>query len=231
MGTESSGGFRNINISDCIVKPSIHPKKPTGNMNERGIAGVSLEIVDGGIMEGVSVNNITIEGTNCPVYVRLGGRNRKYMEGIDTPEIGSMKNIIISNVTAYNSGNYGCSVTGIPGHNVENIQLNNFNITQIGGLEKGDYLPSMDVVDELVKGYPQPTGWKNLPVSGLFLRHVKNVSVNGFMIQTIKKDPRPAIMADDVHNLRINNVSIGDNCSYGVPFIQRNVTKAIINFD
>jgi polygalacturonase len=231
MGTESSGGFRNINISDCIVKPSVHPEKPTGNMNERGITGVSLEIVDGGTMEGVSVNNITIEGTNCPVYVRLGGRSRKYMEGIDTPEVGSMKNIIISNITAYNSGNYACSVTGIPGHNVENIQLNNFNITQIGGLKKGDYLQSMDMVDESIKGYPQPTVWKNLPVSGLFLRHVKNISVNGFMVQTIEKDPRPTIMADDVHQLRINNVIIGDNCSDGLPFVQRNVTKASINFD
>lgn len=232
MGTESSGGFRNINISDCIVKPSLHTIKPANvNMNLRGITGISLEIVDGGVMEGVSVNNITIEGTNCPVFVRLGGRSRKYMEGIATPEIGRMKNIIISNITAYNSGNYGCSVTGIPGHNVENIQLNNFNITQLGGLEKGDYLQSMDKVDESIMGYPQPTVWKNLPVAGLFLRHVKNVSVNGFMIQTIKEDPRPTIMADDVHQLRIQNVTIGEHCSFGAPLIQRNVTKPSINLD
>jgi polygalacturonase len=231
MGTESTGGFRNINISNCVVKPSLHPDKPTGNMNARGITGVSLQIVDGGIMEGISVNNITIEGTNCPVYVRLGGRSRKHKEEAKTPEIGSVKNIIISNITAYNSGNYASSITGIPGHPVENIQLNNFNIVQLGGVKEGEYLPTMDSVEEFVDGYPQPTNWKNLPVAGLFIRHVKNISVNGFSIDTIDKDIRPTIMADDVDHLRIKNVSIGDNCSFGKPYISRNVTNANIQFE
>ena len=62
MGTESTGGFRNINISNCIIKPSIHPEKPDPSRNPSaiGITGLSLEIVDGGIMEGISVSNLTI---------------------------------------------------------------------------------------------------------------------------------------------------------------------------
>jgi len=54
------------------------------------------------------------------------------------------KNIIISNIGTYNSGNYGCSATGVPRHHVEDIQLNHFTIAQMEGLEKGEYLPSME---------------------------------------------------------------------------------------
>lgn len=87
------------------------------------------------------------------------------------------------------------------------------------------------MVIEAITGYPKPTVCKNLPVAGLFLRHVKHISVNGFMIQTLQKDPKPTIMADDVHQLSIKNVTIGDQCSSGAPFIQRNVTKPSINLD
>ena len=231
MGTESSGGFRNINISNCVVKPSIHTKIPKGNMYWEGIVGVSLQIVDGGTMEGISINNITIDQTMCPVYVRLGGRGRKYVADMETPEVGSVKNITISNITAYNSGNWACSVTGIPGFKVENVQLNNFNIIQKGGVKEGDYLASFDDVKEDIKGYPQPTNWKNLPAAGLFIRHVNNISVNNFTIRTLENDPRPTIMADDVNGLTIKNLIVGEKCSAGKPLVKRNVTNCVTDFE
>ena len=226
MGTESTGGFRNINISNCIIKPSVHPDKPdpARNPSAIGITGLSLEIVDGGVMEGISVNNLTIEGTKCPIYVRLGGRNRKHRVDAPEPATGSMSNITISNVTAYNSGNFGCSVTGIPGHKVENVRLNNINIIQQGGLEEGDYLISLNDVKEDVKGYPQPTVWGNLPVCGLFMRHVDGISVNNFSINTLKPDPRPLFMAHDVNDMIINGVSAGNNVDVELPFFKKDVT-------
>lgn len=232
MGTESTGGFRNINISNCIIKPSIHPEKPDPSRNPSaiGITGLSLEIVDGGIMEGISVNNLTIEGTKCPIYVRLGGRNRKHKPDAPTPNVGRMSNITISNVTAYNSGNFACSVTGIPGHKIENVRLNNINIIQQGGLEAGDYLKSLANVSESVKGYPQPTVWRNLPVCGLFMRHVEGISVNNFSINTLKPDPRPLFMAHDVNNLAIKGVKAGNNVDIELPFFKKEVTNYKIEY-
>ena len=232
MGTESTGGFRNINISNCIIKPSIHPEKPDPSRNPSaiGITGLSLEIVDGGIMEGISVNNLTIEGTKCPIYVRLGGRNRKHNLDAAEPTVGRMSNITISNVTAYNSGNFACSVTGIPGHKIENVRLNNINIIQQGGLEAGDYLKSLAYVSESVKGYPQPTVWRNLPVCGLFMRHVDGISVNNFSINTLKPDPRPLFMAHDVNNLVIKGVNAGNNVDIELPFFKKEVTNYKIEY-
>ena len=232
MGTESTGGFQNINISNCIIKPSVHPDKPdpTRNPSAIGITGLSLEIVDGGVMEGISVNNLTIEGTNCPIYVRLGGRNRKHRVDAPEPATGSMRNITISNVTAYKSGNFGCSVTGIPGHKVENVRLNNINIIQQGGLKDGDYLKSLNDVKEDVKGYPQPTVWGNLPVCGLFIRHVDGISVNNFSINTLKPDPRPLFMAHDVNDMKIRGVSAGPNVDVELPFFKKDVSSFKVEY-
>jgi polygalacturonase len=215
MGTESTGGFRNINISNCIIKPSIHPEKPdpSRNPSDIGITGLSLEIVDGGIMEGISVSNLIIEGTKCPVYVRLAGRNRKHRIDTSEPTVGSMSNISINNITAYKSGNFACSITGIPGHKIENVKLSNFNIVQKGGLSKGDYLATLEDVDEKVKAYPQPTNWGNLPVSGLFIRHVDGITVNNFSIDANEYDPRPIFMAHDVDGISISDVLVGKNCN------------------
>lgn len=53
-----------------------------------GITAISLEVVDGGIMDGVSIDNIVIEGTECPLYVRLANRGRKYIDEAPVPPIG-----------------------------------------------------------------------------------------------------------------------------------------------
>src|SRR5690606_33689700 len=124
-GTESTGGFRNITISNCVVKPSRSETKPIFNTPRHGITGISLEIVDGGTMEGISISNITIEGTECPLYIRLGNRARKHVVDARTPPVGIMRNISITNLIAYHTGNFSSSITGIPGHHVENLQLSN----------------------------------------------------------------------------------------------------------
>lgn len=205
-GTESTGGFKNISISNCVIKPSTNQHPPIYG-TARGIAALSLEIVDGGVMDGVSISNISIEGNDCPLFIRLGNRARKHTAAAPEPGVGSMRNIVISNIVAYNTGNYCSSITGIPGHQVENVSLSNIQITQRGGLKAGEYLADLSKVDEDEKGYPQPTAWKELPSSGLFIRHAKNIQVNGLMLHTAAPDPRVPVMAADVNGLQLRAVS------------------------
>lgn len=210
-GTESTGGFKNISVSNCVIKPSINKDAPIFG-TPSGIAGLSLEIVDGGIMDGVSISNITIEGSQSPLYVRLGNRARKHTESAPEPGMGSMKNIVISNIVAYNTGNYGGSITAIPGYYVENVSLNNIQFYNKGGIRKGDYKAEVNQVPEDEKGYPQPTVWKELPASALFIRHAKNIQVNGLMLHSYAPDIRSPVVAVDVHGLQISNIAqIGNN--------------------
>jgi polygalacturonase len=222
-GTESTGGFRNISISNCVIKPSRNTEPPIYGTT-RGIAGLSLEIVDGGAMEGISISNIIINGTDCPLYVRLGNRARKHTAAAAAPPVGTMKNIVISNVTAYATGNYTSSITAIPGHYVENISLSNIQFFNKGGLQPGSYKRTVDEVKEDEKGYPQPTAWKELPSSGLFIRHAKNVQVNGLMLGAAAADPRPPVMAEDVDGLQIAQVARIANCEADVFFVGKRVS-------
>ena len=84
LGTETNGGFRNINISGIVVKPSSdQQEKFFGQWI--GSSAISLEIVDGGTLENVNVSDFTVEGTESPIFVRLGNRGRGYL----IPEQGS----------------------------------------------------------------------------------------------------------------------------------------------
>ncbi|HEU4471073.1 MAG TPA: glycosyl hydrolase family 28 protein [Flavisolibacter sp.] len=204
-GTESTGGFKNISISNCTIKPSRNTEPPIYG-TQKGIAGLSLEIVDGGIMDGVSISNISIEGTDCPLFVRLGNRARKHTAAAPQPPVGKMRNIVISNVVAYNTGNYSSSITGIPGHYVENLSIYNVQFYSKGGVKAGGYISDVMKVKEDEAGYPQPTAWKELPSSGLFIRHAKNVQVSSLSLGSQEMDPRTPVIAVDVKGLSIQNV-------------------------
>jgi hypothetical protein len=201
-GTESSGGFKNISISNCVVKPSISPEEPFFHTPKIGITGLSLMIVDGGTMEGITVNNLSIRGTMSPIYIRLGNRARRYTAGIDSPAVGKVRNISLNNIVAYDAGSWGVSITGIPDHPVENISLNNIQIFTKGGVKKGEY---NEIVSEDEKGYPQPTVWKNLPAFGFFIRHAKGVSITNYVLGLKQPDDRVPVMVEDVSGLRIES--------------------------
>lgn len=216
-GTESTGGFRNITISNCVIKPSRNKEKPIYGYPE-GITGISLEIVDGGIMEGVAISNITIEGTACPIYIRLANRARKHIPEAPEPPVGKMRNISISNVVAYGSGNFCSSITGIPGHSIENISLRQIHLYNMGGVKEGEYIAGLKEVKDDEKGYPQPSRWGNLPSSGLFIRHVKNIQIDGLRLGSEQADPRVPIIAGDVDGIRIENIAKIKNSTAGTFF-------------
>lgn len=205
-GTESTGGFKNILISNCIVRPSVCPTEPVFRTPRIGQVGIALEIVDGGIMDGITVSNIIIEGTACPVYVRLGNRARKHTDEAPAPPRGKMRNIFLSDINVYNAGNYSSSITGIPGSPIENITLNNIRIVNHGNLKPGEYISDVSKVPELEKEYPAPDRWKNLPSSGFFIRHVNDISLHNVTLRSQATDPRVPVIADDVDNLYISNL-------------------------
>ncbi|WP_343306350.1 glycosyl hydrolase family 28 protein [Chitinophaga niabensis] len=205
-GTESTGGFKNILISNCIIKPSACPTEPIFRTPRIGQVGIALEIVDGGIMDGITVSNIVIEGTECPIYVRLGNRARKHTEEAPEPGRGTMRNVSLSDINVYNAGNYCSSITGIPGSPIENITLNNIRIINRGGLRQGEYTSDPLKVPELEKEYPAPDRWRNLPSSGFFIRHVKHISLNDVTLGSLAADPRIPVIADDVEELKISDL-------------------------
>lgn len=205
-GTESTGGFKNIMISNCIVKPSKCITEPVFKTPRIGQTGIALEIVDGGIMDGVTVSNIVIEGTECPIFVRLGNRARRHKPEAPLPPFGTMRNISLSNITAYHTGNFCSSITGVPGAKIENIDLENIRLANKGGLKNGEYRSSLASVTEKEKDYPDPTEWGNLPSYGFFIRHVKDISLTDVTLRSDASETRVPVLAADAERLTINNL-------------------------
>lgn len=224
LGTESHGGFRNISISNIVVKPSMDTEPIYGL--PKGISGITLGMVDGGILEGVTISNIRIEGTHVPIYMRLGNRARKFYDGQPEPGVGVFKDVIISNVIATNvQSPIGCSITGIPGHNVENVSLNNISIEFPGG---GTIQDAEKIIPELEDHYPESTKWGTLPSFGIFIRHAQNITLKNIELRLKTEDHRPAILCDDVKLLNIAGLEIGSGVLSRNALIFRNVDEGII---
>ncbi len=203
MGTESLGDFKNIVITNCVIRKSgvMIPLY----MRDIGLCGIALETVDGADVENIIVSDIVISGVYTPLFVRLGNRARgQELIAPDQKKVGTMKNIAITNITGIAERPPEASITGIPGHNIEGLTLQNISITIPGGYNK---MLIVDTVPECEKDYPEVKMFgSKLPSYGLFIRHVRNLTLNNVRLYFIQEDVRPAIIFDDVKHVVLNNV-------------------------
>lgn len=207
MGTESNTGFKNIAISNIVIRPSEVTDKSIEGA-PRGHTGIALETVDGAVIDGITITNITMDGPICPIFIRLGNRARGYYPGqkIDAP--GSLKNVSISHVMARNAGKNGCSITGIPGYPVENISLSDITIEFEGGGTLENFLND---VPEKEKSYPEFDMFGDLPAYGFYVRHAKGIHFSGIKLKTLQEDYRPAIVMSDVSRCNLDNLLVGSS--------------------
>jgi polygalacturonase len=186
FGTESNGDFKNITISNCVFE------------NSRGIA---LESMDGSNVEDVSISNITMrDASSSPIFMRIGSR----MRGPADASIGHIRRINISNMVAYNSNaDYCALLSGIPGHYIEDVKLDNIRIWYAGG---GTKEQALLVVSENEQVYPDPQMFGILPAYGFYIRHLKNIEISNIEVYFQKDEYRPAFVFEDVQGINMINV-------------------------
>jgi len=185
FGTESSGGFRNCTVANCTF---------------RSCRGLALEEVDGGIMDNITINNITMmDVPDYAIYVTTGRRNR-------TPDLTTNsrgRNILISNVIADGVGRMsGIQIMGLPGQPVEGVRIENVRLTSEGG---GTAEDAARQPGELGTGYPEPRKLGVLPAYGVYARHVKDLELANITVDYQKNDLRPAAAFADIQGLEIDN--------------------------
>ena len=186
FGTESNGGFKNITISNCVFERC---------------RGLALETVDGGLLEDITVSNITMRDiVNAPFFLRLGRR----MRGPEGVPVGKLRRVNISDVIVTNANpRYGSLIMGIPGHAVEDVRLSNIRILVKGG---GSREQATVEVPELEDGYPDPRMFGQIPAYGFFIRHARGIELNNVTVGFEEDDFRPAFILDDVKGAEFNNV-------------------------
>ncbi len=109
IGTETHGEFRNITFSNCTIHDSG--------------GGFGLIMRDGGLIDGVTVTNITIDSTKTThgQGIFLWSHRRT-----DSTPWGQIKNVLISNITMNTGGSIfvsGNNETWIEGVTIENIRI------------------------------------------------------------------------------------------------------------
>jgi polygalacturonase len=188
LGTESNGGFKNITISNCVFE---------------SCQGFALESVDGAIVEDITFTGVTMRNVrSAPIFLRLGARLRG-----PKPQtvVGTMRRILISNVTSSNSSVLPSIIAGVADHPVEDVKICDVYLHQAGGAgaEKAAIQPP-----EMADHYPEPSMFGELPATGIFARHSRNIEISNIEVATEAADARPAFYLDDVDGIDFFRVKL-----------------------
>ena len=195
-GTSSRAGFRNIVVSDCVIRDT-----PLG--------AIKLECVDGGTLENVLIQNLILENVEGPLFIRLGNRGAAYQ----TPEpdggpvkVGTVRNITLSNIratiNATNASHSGIMISGIPGHRISGVKLENIDI-RFPGFGPGLTVPAQVPEDE--KRYPEPMYFGTLPAYAAYVRHAEDIEFSRVRFHFQGAEARPAVVLDDVARFELKD--------------------------
>jgi hypothetical protein len=194
LGTESTGDFRRIVVSNCIFA-GLPEGADLPAAAEGG--GIAIETVDGGTVDGVTISNVVMTDVPAPIFVRLGNRGRDRARRVP----GRLCNVSIDGIVAAGASGT-CSITGLPGHRVDGITLENVRITTTGRATRAGDLD----VPERERAYPEVTMFGELPASGLYLRHVRDATLRNVQLVVAGSDARAALIADDVVGLHLGSL-------------------------
>lgn len=198
FGTESTGDFKYITISNCVV------------YNTR-CTGISIESIDGANIEGVTISNVTMENVACPIFMVLGKR----MRAPETVPVGTIRNVTLSNIFAnfsaepYKSIDFWyplikegseyetnkcitSNIVNMTDNAFENITLSNVHLEVEGGKKLSE-----SSFTENPSGYADGAMFGDvLPSYGLFIKGVKNINLQNVTFNTMKTDERPDIIIE-----------------------------------
>ena len=214
FGTASAQGFRNITITNISIYDTAR-------------SGITLQIVDGGSLEQVTISNITMRNVGNAIYLRIGDRSRG---NASHQNAGVLRQVSISNVVAEITGFDSDAayplraprpnprpnplpsiVAGLPGAVIEDVILSNIQLLYRGDLcAAGKVLPPERCaeVPESAGEYPEYDQFGELPAWGFYLRHVRGVVMRDISLRLEGEDLRPAIVAEDAGDLRLEGMNI-----------------------
>jgi len=188
MGSENSGGIRNITVSNCVFIGT-----------DRGIR-IKTNRARGAYIENILVNNIFMEDVFCPLAI-----NSFYRYGVDetdllltkpdaipvTEKTPKIKHIQISNVTAKKCRAAAAFIYGLPEMPVEDISLRHvtFEMTTDPNEQGGE--PDM-VKDEI-----------HMAGDGIYCKHVFGMELHRVRVETRQGS---ALSMENVSNVDVDHL-------------------------
>ena len=217
FGTASWGGFRKIHVHDIGIEDTFR-------------SAIAIESVDGGHIDSILVERITATNTGNALFLRLGHRAGQ--------QPGILRNVTIRQLRcevpfgrpdeAYDlrgpevdffHNPFPASICGIPDHRIENILLEDIEVSYPGRATKGmAYMPLWRVGDvpEQIQKSPEFSMFGELPAWALYVRHVSGLHLRHVRFTLRDTDFRPAFVLDDVHEVSCDDVHPADQSQWFV---------------
>jgi hypothetical protein len=209
-GTESNGGFRNITVSNCTIRDLPHH------------AGIELMTVDGGMMQNIVVDNITMINVATPFFIRLGVRARPYKPGQYVSKVDDVRDITLSNISVMNA-KYPSSIMGLHSKKITNVTVNNYTVRNGESEEPVPYnrVPFAEFL------YPYARMFQKLPAYALYCRNVDGLRLQNIATYATDKETRPPLAFDRVRDATIFVVE-GEVRNANIPLIHLRNTDDIV---
>ncbi|MEO8414311.1 MAG: glycosyl hydrolase family 28 protein [Ginsengibacter sp.] len=249
LGTASRGGFKNIVIKNIEVYDTYRSAIAIESVDGGVLENVDVQHIhavntgnaifirlghrnkDSVIsqLRNVFINDVTVEvpkGKPDNGYPMEGTVLRMPSKKEDTtvqyPGGAPWNHFSIDTVATLIPHNiFPASITGIPGHPVENVVLQNITIIYDGG---GDAslanfpLDSFGKIPEAITDYPEFSMFEELPAWGLYVRHAKGITLKNIKLVNKKEDYRTALLVDDAQKVDLQNFSVAGAASLPVLF-------------
>jgi len=193
FGSETAGDFHNVNFWNIRIGKAMK-------------AGIGITSGDSAIVDGVNYSNIVVKGAACPIYFLVWDRMRTGEPGA---KVGTIKNVHMQDVTITDCvpGRQGpvqtATISGWKNSSLENITLENVKINY-----PGDYTnaAAADIVPPYPKDY-SPRSFGMRPSAGLYVRHIKGLTLKNVQITFDKPDARPSLIVSDADGVTLDNFS------------------------
>ncbi|AUP80539.1 glycoside hydrolase family 28 protein [Flavivirga eckloniae] len=199
IGLLSRGDIESVTVSNCTF-------------NDIQDSGLKIQLNEGGEMKNMTFSNLVMNNVPRPIFMTFAQQKAC----VDAPEemypMKAMHDFIFNGMVVDNSKadkNSAIFITGMPEHDITDIQLSNIQFTVSGGGT------AKDANKDEIKEYTLETlsGWwpefhlvGTLPAYGIYARHINGLLISNVQINTVEKDERPPIVFDDVKNAYINSV-------------------------
>lgn len=185
LGTDGLGSFMNFEVSGLILKNAFQN------------SAFAIESMDGAVIDNINIHDCVISNSGQAFFILLADRKRTVPGR--KPRIGAVSNIHFKNINATGfTKQYPSIISGIKGHNIQNVSFENLNFALKGGISETN-----QTVMEYDGKYPEGSYFGNTNAYGFFIRHVDSISFINCKISAELPDARQWLIREDVGSLVI----------------------------
>jgi polygalacturonase len=208
IGSETVGNFNDITFTNLLLSaPQVK-------------AGIGMTSNDGGVIDGLTYDNITLSNCICPIFIKLNYRTTD----TPNPSVGGIQNISFNHITDV-VGNLGVDTSTINGFfdgtntiiPIRNLTFNNVTVLNKGG-SSVSAITNYPVENQL---WPVEH-FGSWPSYGWYIRWATNINFTNCQVHFTSNDGRPAVMVDSSTNVSFYNFTadVGSaNTNYDLGFL------------